>query len=222
MRVLASWYGGSSGPVLEAAGGLRAFSKERSARACAFPAASILSRPPDKPPDLPCRSPVLLPGRGVPCPIFPFPDPSPDERARDVASRQQRAVAAVAARTGLEVAAVETNAGAVETDFDVHVRQSHGAELAAGAHALVPRLGAVAISSSFDAPKALQPYGSHPVLDSLYSSTALSVSHEGIGYSRLEKIRELAAWEPARHSLMCVSKDRSPAAGSIAGAARSA
>ena len=201
-RILSSWYGGSPGAAIEPAKGFRSHST-RAARAGLFLSGGVDSLhalftnrrifSPDHPASY--RTALHVPG-------FSFPDPSPDDRARSIASRQKRAVAAVAARTGLEVAAVETNAGTVETDFEVHVRQSHGAELASAAHVLSARLGTAAIASSFEAPKALEPYGSHPVLDSLYSSSALAVSHEGLGYTRLEKVGDLAAWEPAQDSLM--------------------
>jgi hypothetical protein len=202
MRILAGWYGGPAEVVLEAAKGLRAF-PTRAPRAGLFLSCGVDSLH------------ALLTNRrifsadhpsafrdAVHVPFFSFPDPFPDERARDIASRQRIALETIGKRTGLDLCVVETNAGAVEPDFDLHVLQSHGASLIAAAHVLTARVGTVSIASSFDAPRALRPYGSHPVLDSAYGSSGLAVSHDGIGYTRLEKVRELAGWAPARDSLM--------------------
>jgi len=201
-RILAGWYGGSSEVLLEAAKGFRAF-PTRAPRAGLFLSCGVDSLH------------ALLTNRrifsadhpsafrdAVHVPFFSFPDPFPDERARDVASRQRTALETLRKRTGLDLCVVETNASAVEPDFSLHVLQSHGASLIAAAHVLSARVGAVSIASSFDAPRALRPYGSHPVLDSAYGSSGLAVSHEGIGYTRFEKVRELAGWEPARESLL--------------------
>ena len=202
MRILAGWYGGRSDIVIEAAKGLRAF-PTRAPRAGLFLSCGVDSL------HALLTNRRIFPGGhasafrdAVYVPFFSFPDPFPDERARNIASRQRKSLEALRKRTGLELSVVETNAGAVEPDFDLHVLQAHGASLIAAAHALSGRIGTVSIASSFDAPRALQPYGSHPVLDSAYASSGLAVLHEGIGYTRLEKVRELAGWEPARESLM--------------------
>ncbi len=41
------------------------------------------------------------------------------------------------------------------------------------------------------------PVGSHPAVDGLMSSQRVSVIHDGSRFSRLEKVRELAAWPTA-------------------------
>ncbi len=202
MRLLSAWYGGRSEVAIEPAKGWRPF-PTRAARTGLFFSGGVDSLH------------MLLTNRrifsrdhpasfrdAVYVPYYSFPDPTPDERARDVASRQRRAIEAFVARVGLELVIVDANTGAVESDFDFHVAQCHGASLIATAHTLAGRLGTIALAATFDLPRALRPYGSHPLLDSLYSSSGLAVSHEGIGYTRLEKIRDLVAWKPAYDTLM--------------------
>ncbi|MGH9442862.1 MAG: hypothetical protein ACRD16_11370 [Thermoanaerobaculia bacterium] len=201
-RLLAAWYGGASDSTIEAAKGFRTF-PARAPRAGMFLSGGVDSLhvlmqnrriyPRDHPASF--RTAVFVP-------YASFPDPSPDERARQVVFRQQRAVESLASRAELELAIVDTNSAAVEPDFDFMVAQSHGASLIAAAHALTARLGTVALATSFEIPRALLPYGSHPLLDPLYGSSCLDVFHEGIGLSRLDKIRQLAEWDLARDLLM--------------------
>lgn len=202
MGLLSDWYGGSPGAAIEPAGGWRPF-PARAPRAGLFFSGGVDSLH------------LLLTNRrifsarhtssfrdAVYLPHYSFTDPSPSERAIDVASRQRRAIDSLAKRVGLEVVIVEGNADLVEPDFDFHVFQCHGAVLIAAGHALAGRLGFLSIAATFAAPRVFHPYGSHPLLDSLYSSSGLALSHEGIGYDRLEKVREIASWEPARDTLM--------------------
>lgn len=63
-----------------------------------------------------------------------------------------------------------------------------GAVLASIGHILSKRIHTVSIGSTVDIPS-MQPYGSHPLLDSNYSSLDLQVLHQGSRYSRLEKTK---------------------------------
>jgi hypothetical protein len=69
-----------------------------------------------------------------------------------------------------------------------------GSALAAIAHAFHGRINTISLSSSFDI-RYLEPWGSHPLLDSNYSSYDLKIRHEDINYSRLDKIRIISDWE---------------------------
>jgi hypothetical protein len=66
----------------------------------------------------------------------------------------------------------------------------HGAGMAAVAHALAPNHGKVYIASS-DSYADLRPWGSHPLLDPLWSSDAVKIVHDG-GETRMDKLRAVA------------------------------
>jgi hypothetical protein len=66
---------------------------------------------------------------------------------------------------------------------------THGAAMAAVAHALAPNHGKVYIASSHSYAD-LHPWGSHPLLDPLWSSEAVRIVHDG-GETRINKLRVL-------------------------------
>lgn len=70
-----------------------------------------------------------------------------------------------------------------------------GAMLAAIAHAFVSRISTVSIASSDAVLEEMISMGTHPLLDPNYSSTDLRVIHDGIRFSRLEKVSLIAQWE---------------------------
>jgi hypothetical protein len=65
----------------------------------------------------------------------------------------------------------------------------HGAALAAVAHALAPNHVKVYIASSYSYAD-LHPWGSHPLLDPLWSTESVKIVHDG-GETRLDKLRLL-------------------------------
>lgn len=67
--------------------------------------------------------------------------------------------------------------------------------LAAVAHAFVPRISAARIPSSDSVIGGLRVGGSHPLLDSNYSSTELRIIHDGTRFTRLEKVGLIAEWD---------------------------
>ena len=69
---------------------------------------------------------------------------------------------------------------------------SHGAALASTAHVLAGVLGKAIIGSTHDYAK-LSPWGSHPMLDPYYSSSALEIIHHGAIANRVEKTRLVAS-----------------------------
>jgi hypothetical protein len=81
---------------------------------------------------------------------------------------------------------------------------NHGAILGSVAHAFSNRLTRVYISASDSIPGLawvhqhnLKPHGSHPLLDPLFSSYAMTIKHDGIAMTRLDKIRLISQWDTA-------------------------
>ena len=113
-------------------------------------------------------------------------------RATDVLARQRRAVSSIARAAGLRLVSSWPSSTELGEEPAFTARSSHGARLAANAH-LFPGLASVSIAPSYDA-LYHRPWGSHPLLDPNYGSSALEVRHEGFGYTRLERVAEIAKW----------------------------
>ena len=65
----------------------------------------------------------------------------------------------------------------------------------------------VSIASTYDIPH-LEPWGSHPLLDPLYSNTSVQVRHENAALSRLEKTKLVGEWDVAlKHLRVCNEKE---------------
>lgn len=104
------------------------------------------------------------------------------------------------------IAFVTTN---VRTYINPHTNwasMSHGPAISAVAHLLSPTYDTLYIPASFTYNN-LQPWGSHPLTDPLWSSDRLSVFHDGAHLSRVEKTIQVAS-EPAvqNHLRVCLSK----------------
>jgi hypothetical protein len=78
--------------------------------------------------------------------------------------------------------------------------ETHGAALAAIAHAFSGRITTALIASS-DIMDRLVPWGSHPLLDVNYSSADVEIIHDGARFSRLEKVGLIAKWDAALNTL---------------------
>jgi len=182
----------------------------------------------------PVRSPRFVPHVGETPPLAPiglafslgvdsfyscfFADPQPDllilaggfdvaADRMDILGHMQDSVAAIAEATG-------TNWTMVVTDLRRHplYRKSpwdftHGGALAFLGHLLEEHIGTLMISSSYDE-NHLGPWGSHPDLDPLWSSSRVVVRHVGQEVSRSEKVRRLlhhpvAAPLVQRHLRVC-------------------
>lgn len=108
----------------------------------------------------------------------------------------------VAALVGLGVVEIETD---VRAFLDPHVRwgAAHGAALAAVGHLLSEQFGKMYIGSSYSYPD-LFPWGSHPLLDPLWSDGAVEFVHDGCEATRVEKVGFIASHELAlRHLRVC-------------------
>ncbi|MEM8832596.1 MAG: hypothetical protein AAGE96_25145 [Cyanobacteria bacterium P01_G01_bin.19] len=120
------------------------------------------------------------------------------------------AVTTMAHDAGIELIQFHTNAYAhfrdLDTDFSFWRFEYHGSFLAAIAHAFAPRFNYASIASTYDFPN-LEPWGSHPLLDPLYSTTNLTIRHENAALSRLEKTKLVGEWDVAlKHLRVCNEK----------------
>lgn len=121
------------------------------------------------------------------------------------------AVNTMAEDAGLQLIQVYTNAYAhfrdLDADFSFWRFEYHGSFLAAIAHAFAPRFSVASIASTYDLPN-LEPWGSHPLLDPLYSTTDLQIRHENAALSRLEKTKLVGEWDVALKNLrVCNEKE---------------
>jgi hypothetical protein len=82
----------------------------------------------------------------------------------------------------------------------IFTMESHGASLAAIAHAFSRRVTRAMIASSYNIEE-LAPWGSHPLLDPNYSSAAVCIQHDGARLSRFEKVGLIAEWDAALKTL---------------------
>ena len=137
-----------------------------------------------------------------------FSDPAPDflvlaagfdvpmER-KEVLDAMCRSVAEVAEATGAQWTLIETNLRKHRLFHKVPWEYVHGGAVAMLGHLMSERCGTFVTSSSFEQGK-LGPWGSHPDLDPLWSSSALHIKHFGDDVSRLEKLRRLIDHPVAR------------------------
>jgi hypothetical protein len=95
---------------------------------------------------------------------------------------------------------VNTNAYAhfrdLDPDFSFWRYEYHGSFLSAIAHTFAPRFTVASIASTYDIAH-LEPWGSHPLIDPLYSTANLQIRHENAAFSRLEKTKLVGEWDVA-------------------------
>ena len=121
------------------------------------------------------------------------------------------AVKAMANNVGIELIQLNTNAYAhfrdLDRDFSFWRFEYHGSFLAGIAHIFAPRLNSASIASTYDFAN-LEPWGSHPLLDPLYSTSSLQIRHENAALSRLEKTKLVGEWDEAlKHLRVCNEKE---------------
>jgi hypothetical protein len=110
--------------------------------------------------------------------------------------------AKVAAEAGRTLVVVESNARQLLEPL-LAWKFSHGPALASAALAVGGLLGTCLIPSSH-AYDELIPWGSHPLLDPLWSTEALEFEHYGCAAHRVDKIRAIADWPLAlSHLRVC-------------------
>jgi hypothetical protein len=111
-------------------------------------------------------------------------------------------LAEVIEQEGITFVPVVTNLRSLD-DYEFRVDwmwHAHGAVFAAIAHAFTGAFRRVLLASSYDA-EHLTPWGSHPLTDHHFSSTALELVHDGEELTRLDKLRILTGWPKGLDSL---------------------
>ena len=131
--------------------------------------------------------------------------PAEQEKAQFV----RRALTQVAAEAGPSLLTVRTNLRSFTNRWVDWEQHQHGCALAAVALLLAPHVGKVWIPSSFSLPF-LHPHGSHPALETLWSTSALELLHDTFSEDRIDKVRELACWRLARCQLRVCWQPHTP------------
>jgi hypothetical protein len=132
-----------------------------------------------------------------------FPEETPSPRNRDVTRRQIQALAAIGAGTGLTVITFQTNIRRLELDNTFVAEEAMSSLLASAAHAAARRLTSVSFGAGLDL-ATLRPWGTHPLLDLNYCSSAVELHQEDWTLDRLTKIRRIAGWKTAlTHMMVC-------------------
>ncbi len=108
--------------------------------------------------------------------------------------------APVASEFGVGVVHVETDLTPVMNTFVNWGQMGHGAAFAAIGHLLAPAFERLYIASSVHYTD-LFPWGSHPLLDPLWSSEVLEFVHHGCGARRIEKVEFLSGFDAALSNL---------------------
>ena len=113
---------------------------------------------------------------------------------------------------GLEFLSARTNLRNLRPGGRFWTRRYHGALLAAIGHFASQNLSDFHIASStsilnFGGKASTYPWGSHPMLDPLYSSHHMRLHHHGLELSKANKIAELVDWpEGLEQMQVCTSK----------------
>lgn len=122
-----------------------------------------------------------------------------DRLAEEIRTRLAPAVESY----GVRLTGVKTNLREFTEPHAGWGEEQHGAALAAAAAVLSPYFGRVVIPGSYQFTR-LEPWGSHPVLDSLWSTSAASLSYFGVEATRPQKIESLLNEPTAlRHLRVC-------------------
>ena len=111
------------------------------------------------------------------------------------------ALEATAREAGATLVSIRTNLWRLEPVFDLVAWESLSASLVAAAHLFRRRWTSVCLASGRDVTNEI-PRGTHPLLDPLYSSTALEVRHDATALRRFERLRLIAASRPGAESLI--------------------
>ncbi len=130
--------------------------------------------------------------------------PAEAQRA-EAGLRSERAVRATAAEAGLPLTVVSTNLLDLQDDLRSFSLEYHGAFFGAIAQLFSGRFSAIALAASDDVLSGLHPWGSHPLLDPLFGTSALRFVHDGIGVTREEKAARVGRSVPGRRHLFSCS-----------------
>ena len=103
----------------------------------------------------------------------------------------------------LSLVAVRTNLWDLDPDLPLVTEQSLSSALAAAAHLFPGRWSRVSIASGRDVASE-SPRGTHPLLDPLYSSSAVEIRHDPSRRTRFERLRALNG-EAASELIVCLA-----------------
>ena len=106
----------------------------------------------------------------------------------------------VTADAGVRLVPVVTNIWWVADDGYFFDEKWHGALLASVAHAFSTGFRRAYLAPSNTTPE-LEPWGSHPLLDPIYSTAHLDIEHFGRDLTRFERTALVADWPAARASI---------------------
>jgi hypothetical protein len=123
----------------------------------------------------------------------------PLEKA-DLRGRAAAAVEAVGSEFGVRVVHIETDLKPFMNTFVNWGKTGHGAVIATIGHLLAPTFERLFVASSVHFGD-LFPWGTHPLLDPLWSSEVLEFVHHGCGARRIEKVELLAGFGGALNNL---------------------
>ena len=120
----------------------------------------------------------------------------------EMRSKVSRSLREVAAELRVDLVEVETNVRAF-ADRYFPWKFYHGSMLASVALLLAPRFRKVYVAAS-DSYCTLIPWGSHPLLDPLWSTEEIELAHDGLEANRFEKVATIASSEVAlRYLRVC-------------------
>ena len=122
-----------------------------------------------------------------------------EKRRREMAQNARQ----VAQQMQLQLVEVETNLRDFSDRYVSWPDANFGAGLAAVALLLAPRFGRIYLPGSVSL-EHLIPLGSHPDLDRHWGNGDIELLHDGVEYSRFQKIQSIADWPPvANHLRVC-------------------
>ena len=130
-----------------------------------------------------------------------FPEEIPSARNRNVTERQRRALASIASECDLSVISVRSNIRMLEPDNVFVAQEALSCLLASIAHAFCLRLSSVSFAAALDL-HTLVAWGTHPLLDANYGSTAMEFRQEDWTVERQTKIRHITPWKAALQNMM--------------------
>jgi hypothetical protein len=192
IALLGSWYGPGHRPVeIEATEGFRALAPRRPERAAMFFSGGIdstqllLGNRSQYPATHPASFVEGLSSFGHLCPAT--------EASRRWNVLMRANLSESAARAGMTLVCLETNIWELAPDVAFLSDNSLSSALAAGAHAFRKRWSAISMASSRDGAHVTPRRGFHPMLDPLWTSSALDLRHSSSRLTRLERLRAILA-----------------------------
>ena len=117
------------------------------------------------------------------------------EKARKTFDETIKRLEPMTRKHGVSLHPVFTNILELNSNIPFWMHEYHGSAFASIAHAISSTKTTFFLASTFDIDH-MQPWGSHPLLDRLYSSERVTIIHDGERLSRLAKLREILSYMP--------------------------